>query len=85
MPCDDCVFFARFQQNPLSPPCISCAGDRSDKGYCIAVYSEFGLMPVVSKIADPALAQEIIQRGADNGSRFRLLRWCKERRVYQYA
>lgn len=83
MTCKECVFYERRQQR--SPPCISCASDLSDKGFCVAVNSEIGLVPVVSKIFDENHARAIIARGRRSGSRFQLLHWSNEISAYQPA
>lgn len=83
MTCKECVFYERRQQR--SPPCISCASDLSDKGFCVAVNSEIGLVPVVSKIFDENHARAIIDRGRRSGSRFQLLHWSCEINAYQPA
>jgi len=84
MMCKECVFFERRQQR--SPPCISCASDLSDKGFCVAVNSEIGLVPVVSKIFDEDHARAIINRGnRSGGSRLQLLHWSNEICAYQPA
>jgi hypothetical protein len=85
MTCEECVFYSRLQQNRSSTPCISCTTDPSDKGYCIAINSEFGFVPVISKIFDEARAREIIARGTRNGSSFELLLWSKEINAYRTA
>lgn len=84
MSCEQCVFYSRLQENPLSPPCISCSTDRSDKGYCVAAKSEQGFVPVISKIAEETRAREIVQRGISNGSTLQLLLWSTEKNVYQF-
>lgn len=83
MTCKECVFYERRQQR--SPPCISCVSDLSDKGFCVAVNSEIGLVPVVSKIFDESHARAIIDRGRRSGSRFQLLHWSNEICAYQPA
>lgn len=75
MRCEQCVFYSRLQQSHSSTPCISCTSDMSDKGFCVAVDSEFGLVPVISKIFDEGQAREIIARGMQHGSSFALLQW----------
>ena len=82
MNCESCVFYSRFQQNPGTTPCINCASDYSDKGYCVAVSSEFGLVPVITKIADEDHARDIIARGMRNGGYFELLQWSTEINAY---
>lgn len=85
MTCEECVFFNRLQNSRNSTPCISCSTDPSDKGYCVAVNSEFGFVPVITKIFDEGHAREIIARGTQNGNCFELLLWSKEINAYQLA
>lgn len=85
MTCEACVFYTRMQQNRSTTPCISCATDPSDKGYCVAVNSEFGFVPVITKIFDEDRAREIIARGSRKGSCFELLQWSTENCAYQPA
>jgi hypothetical protein len=83
MTCNECVFYSRRQQQLSNTPCISCTSDLTDKGYCVAVNSEIGLVPVVTKIFDEGHARAIIARGSRNGSRFQLLHWSNEINAYQ--
>jgi hypothetical protein len=83
MKCEECAFYSRKQQDRSTPPCTSCNSDLSDKGYCVAVNSETGLIPVITKIFDENHAREIIARGMRNGSCFELLHWSNEVRAYQ--
>jgi hypothetical protein len=82
MNCEQCVFYSRREENPTNPPCISCAADASDKGYCVAVISEQGYVPVITRIIEESRAREIIQRGIRNGSTFQLLHWSTEKCAY---
>lgn len=83
MNCGQCVFYTRRQQNPANPPCSSCTSDPSDKGYCVAVASVQGFVPVITKIADESRARDIIRHGMQNGSIFQLLQWSIEESAYQ--
>ena len=83
--CEECAFYDRQQQSQSATPCISCISDPSDKGYCVAVLSEFGLVPVITKIFDESQAREILARGMRNGSCFQLLQWSGEANAYQPA
>lgn len=85
MTCEECVFNSRLQHNRNSTPCISCSADQSDKGYCVAVNSEFGLVPVITKIFDEGHARDLISRGFRNGTCFELLLWSKELNAYQFT
>jgi len=51
----------------------------------VAVNSEFGFVPVITKIFDEGHAREIIARGTQNGNCFELLLWSKEINAYQLA
>ncbi len=84
MNCGQCVFYGQLQHYPVSPPCPSCSSDPTDKGYCVAVRSETGYTPVVTKIFDEKKAREIIRRGMRHGTRFMLLSWSVENRAFQH-
>lgn len=85
MTCKECAFYERRQQRHSSTPCISCTSDLSDKGFCVAIRSEIGLVPVVTKIFDENHARAIIDRGSRSGNRFQLLHWSSEISAYQTA
>ena len=85
MACEECVFYSRLQNGKGNTPCISCSTDPSDKGYCVAINSEFGLVPVITKIFDEGHARAIIARGSQNGSCVELLLWSKDINAYQFA
>ena len=51
----------------------------------MAVNSEFGFVPVITKIFDEGRAREIIARGSRKGSCFELLQWSTENCAYQPA
>lgn len=85
MNCIHCVFYERLQINPANPPCSNCSTDISDKGYCVAVMSDQGYVPVVTKIIEEAQAREIIQRGTKNGGNFQLLRWSPDKGAYLFT
>jgi len=83
MACEECVFYSRKLQDRSSPPCLSCQSDFSDKGYCVAVNSETGMVPVITKISDEHQAREILARGMRNGNCFELLYWSNDINAYQ--
>lgn len=83
MNCEECVFYSRLQESSINPPCITCSSDTSDKGFCVALRSEQGFVPVITKIAEETRAREIIRRGMRNGSPLQLLLWSMEKRAYQ--
>ncbi len=83
MSCVQCAFYSQLQHNPIGPPCPSCSSDPSDKGYCVAVESQHGYVPIITKIPNEVKALEIIRRGLRNGGRFMLLMWSVETRAYQ--
>jgi len=85
MNCVHCVFYERLKASPSNPPCINCSSDPSDKGYCVAVLSEQGYIPVITRIVEKARAHDIIRRGTSNGGNFQLLRWCTEKGAYLFA
>jgi len=85
MNCMHCVFFERQRANPVNPPCTSCASDTSDKGYCVAVLSEQGYVPVITRITEESRAREILKRGTKNGGEFQLLLWSSEKCAYLFA
>lgn len=85
MTCEECVFYGRLQKNGTNTPCVSCSIDPSDKGYCVAVNSESGIVPIITKIFDEEHAREIIARGSRNGSCFELLRWSSEINAFRPA
>lgn len=83
MSCQDCVFQDSLMKSRVPAPCQSCKNDDTDKGYCLASDSDFGFVPIITRINDRQHARRIQQRAYHNGSKLFLLSWSQEKRAYR--
>jgi len=82
--CNDCVFVDNLAKSRIAIPCNSCQGDSSDKGYCLASRSNFGYVPIVTKIFDYANASAILQRATNQGGQLELLQWSTQKNAFRH-
>lgn len=83
MSCQDCVFQDSLLNSRAPVPCQSCQDDDTDKGYCLATDSDFGFVPIITRITDRSVAQDMQQRAHNNGSELLLLSWSQEKKAYR--
>lgn len=85
MSCNDCLFIENLSNARVAIPCNSCQGDSSDKGYCVASYSNIGYTPIVTRIFDLKHACNLIHRARESGSDLELLQWSQEKNAFRPA
>lgn len=85
MSCQDCVFQDSLDSSRVPVPCQSCQEDSSHKGYCLATESDFGFVPIITRISDRNHALSIQKRAHLNGSALILLSWSAEANAYQFS